>query len=155
MNTTIYCTGWNSIFCEPAEILSADVAAKLHQERKPYCAIIENKKGQAVVEMCFFKIYCHTLFLDEKKRIAYRYSFVETSDGRLFQKEAAIHYYSDEGYRPSSAEFFRFKEDGTIVHDTGKVGGPITRKEGRTDVSRNYSPIPEFGKYESILARER
>ncbi len=85
--------------------------------------------------MCFFQIYFHVLFLDEQKRVASRYSFVETADGRLFLDEAAVHYYAGFGFRPTQGEVFRFNEDGTLSHDTGKAGGPITRKEGRTDVA--------------------
>ncbi len=155
MNAITYCKRWNEVLKVPAEILPADNAGHLHREQKPYCAVADNEDGLAIVEMCFFKIYCHILFLDEKKRVANRYSFVEVTDGRLFLKEAAVHYYSDASDRPSHGEIFLFKEDGTIFHDTGKAGGPITRKEGRTDVSRNYASIPEFGRYESVLVRER
>lgn len=154
MSAVTYCTGWNRILKAPAEILTADKARQLHQEQKPYSAIVETEAGLAVVEMCFFQIYCHVLFLDEQKRVATRYSFV-TTDGRLFVEEAAVHYYAGDGDRPTQGEIFRFKEDGSLSHDTGKAGGPITRKEGRTDVSRNYASIPEFGKYDSILVRER
>lgn len=155
MSEITYGTGWNWIFKEPAEILTTDVARQFHRERKPYCAIIETENGLVVVEMCFFQIYCHVLFLDEKKRVANAYSFSETNEGRLFLEEAAVHYYSGDGYRPTQGEIFRFKEDGTVFHDMGRVGGPITRKEGRTDVSRNYASIPEFAMYSSVVARER
>ena len=155
MSAITYCTGWNSIFKEPAEILTADKARQLHGERKPYSAIVEEVSAWAVVEMCFFQAYCHVLFLDEQKRLANRYSFVETADGRLFLEEAAVHYYADDADRPSRRELFLFKEDGSLSHDTSEGRGPITRKEGRTDVSRNYASVPEFGKYDSILERER
>lgn len=155
MITITYCTGWNSIFREPAEVLTANEALRLHQERRPYSAVIENEGDVAVVEMCFFQAYCHVLFLDDKKRVVNRYSFVETNNGRLFLEEAAVHYYSGDGGRPSHGEIFRFMEDGTVFHDTGKAGGTITRKEGCTDVSRNYASIPEFAKYDSVVARER
>lgn len=155
MSAVTYCTGWNSIFKEPAEILTTDKARQLHEERKPYSAIVENESSSAVVEMCFFQAYCHVLFLDEQKRVANRYSFVETADGRLFLEEAAVNYYANNGDRPAHWELFRFKEDGSLSHDTGEGRGPITRKEGRTDASRNYASIPEFGRYDSILARER
>ena len=156
MSAITYCTGWNRIFKEPAEVLTADEARQRHQERKPYSAIVEDEHGLAVVEMCFFQVYGHVLFLDDRKRVANRYSFVETADGRLFLEEAAVHYYSDNGDRPSHGEIFHFGEDGSLSHDNGKTGGPITRREGgRADVSRNYASVPEFGRYDSILARER
>jgi len=155
MSAVTYCTGWNRVAKAPAEVLTTDKARQLHQERKAYSAIVENEDGLAVVEMCFFQIYCHVLFLDEQKRVANRYSFVEVADGRLFLEETAVHYYAGDGDRPTHGEIFRFKEDGTLSHDTGKAGGPITRKEGRTDVRRNYASVPEFGRYDSILVRER
>jgi hypothetical protein len=155
MSTVTYCTGWSRILKEPAEVLSADRARQLHQERKPYSAIVESETGLAVVEMCFFQIYCHVLFLDDQNRVANRYSFVEAADERVFLEEVAIHYYAGDGDRPTHGEIIQFKEDGTLSHDTGKAGGPITRKEGRTDVRRNYASVPEFGKYDSILVRER
>lgn len=155
MKAITYCTGWNYIFKEPAQILTTDAAQRLHGERKPYCAVVENDAGSVVVEMCFFQAYCHVLFLDERNRVANAYSFVETADGRLFLEQAAVHYYSDDGYRPSHGEIFIFKEDGTLFHDTGKAGGTMTRREGRTDVARNYASIPEFGVYDSIAVRER
>lgn len=155
MSTIYYCTGWNRILKAPAEVMTTDKANQLHQEQKAYCAIVDSQDGLAVVEMCFFQVLCHVLFLDEKMRVANRYSFVETADGRLFLEEAAVHYYSAEGDRPTHGEVFRFKEDGTLFHDTGRAGGPITRKEGHTDVSRNYARIPSFGCYDSVIARER
>ncbi len=155
MSAITYCTGWNSVFKEPAEILSSEIARQLHQERKPYSAIVENESGWVVIEMCFFQAYCHVLFLDERKRIANRYSFVETASGRLFLEEAAVHSYANDGDRPSHWELFRFKEDGSLSHDTGSGRGPITRKESRTDVRRNYAFAPEFGNYDSVLVRER
>jgi hypothetical protein len=154
MATVTYCHRWNPVLKAPAEIVTADEAARLHRERKPYCVVVE-ADDLAVVEMCFFQAYCHVLFLDEKKRAANRYSFVETGDGRLFLEEAAVHYYPGDDDRPSHGEIFRFKPDGGLSHDTGRAGGPITRKEGRTDVRRNYASVPEFGKYDSILLRER
>jgi len=155
MGTVIYCKRWNPVLKAPAEILTTNEAGQLHRERKPYCAVIESEDGLAVVEMCFFQAYCHVLFFDENKRVANRYSFVETTGWLLFLEEAAVHYYSDDGDRPSHGEIFRFKKDGSLSHDTGKAGGPITRKERRTDVRRNYASVPEFGKYDSILVRER
>lgn len=155
MSAVTYCTGWNRILKAPAEILTTEKAGQLHRVRKPYCAVVENDNGLAVVEMCFFQIYCHVLFLDQKNRVANRYSFVQATGGRLFLEEAAVHYYSDDDDRPSRGEIFRFKEDGTLSHDTGKAGGPMTRKEGRTDVSRHYASVPEFAKYDSVLVRER
>lgn len=156
MSAITYCTGWNSIFKEPAEILNPDRARQLHQERKPYAAIVDHESGRAIVEMCFFQAYCHVLFLDEEERVATRYSFVELTGGRLFLEEAAVHYYAnDSDDRPSHWELFRFKEDGGLLHDTGRGREPITRKEGRTDVSGNYASVPEFGSYESLLKRER
>jgi hypothetical protein len=154
--TLTYCTGWNRILKAPAEILAADKARELHQARKPYCVVVECEDGVSVVEMSFFQIYCHVLFLDDRKRVANRYSFVEVSDGTLFLEEAAVHNYADDSNRPSHGELFVFREDGTVSHDTGKAGGgTMTRTESRTDVSRNYAAIPEFGRYESVLKRER
>ena len=155
MSVVTYCTGWNGIFKEPAEILPADKARQLHEERKPYCVIVEDESGWVVVEMCFFQAYCHVLFLDDQKRVADRYSFVEAADGRLFLEEARVNYYVNDGDRPSQYELFCFKEDGALSHDTRKAGAPITRKEGRTDVTRNYAAIPAFGSYDSVIARER
>jgi hypothetical protein len=155
MSTITYCTGWNSIFKEPAEILTTDQARQLHEGRKPYTAIVENGSAWAVVEMCFYQAYCHVLFLDQRRRVANRYSFVETADGRLFLEEAAVNYYANDGDRPSRWELFRFKEDGSLLHDSGEGRGPITRKEGKTDVARNYSALPSFGSYESIVVRDR
>lgn len=95
-----HCKGWNPVLKAPAEIVTTDEAGQFHRERKPYCAVIENEHGLAVVEMCFFQAYCHVLFFDVQKRVANRYSFVETT-GRLFLEEPAVHYYSDDGDRPS------------------------------------------------------
>lgn len=155
MSTVTYCTGWNSIFKEPAEVLATDKAHELHNQRKPYSALVESESGCTVVEMCFFQAYCHVVFLDEQKRVANRYSFVETARERLFLEEAAVNYYVGNGDRPARWELFRFREDGTVVHDTGEGRGPITRREGTADVSRNYAAVPAFASYESVLSRDR
>ena len=155
MSAITYCTGWNSIFKEPAEILTPDKARQLHVKRKPYSAIVEDESVGAIVEMCFFQAYCHVLFLDEQKRVVNRYSFIETTDGRLFLEEAAVSYFDHDNDRPSRWELFRFKEDGTLSHDTSQGRGPVTRKDGHTDVRRNYAPVPAFGEYDSILVRDR
>lgn len=152
-----YSKRWNDVLKAPIEPMSPEKARKLHQNRKPYTVVIERDEGWVVVEMCFFQAYCHVLSLDELKRVALRYSFIETQDNRLFMEVAQLYYYSDDGYRPSHGEIFTFKENGTCIHDTGQTGvRTMTREEAQgVDVSRYYSPIPEFGHYEAIIERER
>lgn len=156
MAKVTYCRRWNSVLKEAAEVLQAEEAESLHRSRQPYSVVLEaDAGGVVVVEMCFYQAYCHVLFLDELKRVANRYSFVETGNGRLFLEEAAVHNYRDGSERASDGELFSFKQDGSISHDTGKAGGPISRSEGKTDISRNYAALPTFGNYSSIVNRER
>jgi hypothetical protein len=151
-----YCRRWNPVLKEAAEILQPEEAESLHRSRQPYSVVLEADAGGAViVEMCFYQAYCHVLFLDELKRVANRYSFVETGDGRLFLEEAAVHNYRDSSERASDGELFSFKQDGSLSHKTGKTGGPISRREGKTNISRNYAALPTFGDYSSIVSRER
>jgi len=152
-----YSKRWNDVLKAPFEPMPPDKARKLHEKRKPYAVVIERDEGWVVIEMCFFHAYCHVLFLDALKRQALRHSFSETKDSRLFLEEAQLYCYSDEGYRPSHGEIFTFKEDGTCIHDTGQTGvRTMIREEAQgVDVSRNYSPIPEFGHYEAIIVRDR
>lgn len=152
-----YSKRWNDVLKAPIEPMPPEKARKLHQNRKPYTVVIERDEGWVVVEMCFFQAYCHVLFLDELKRRALRYSFIETHDNRLFLEVAQLYYYSADGDLPSHGEYYTFNEDGTCIHTSGRAGNPARiRKEAQgVDVSRYYSPIPDFGHYEAIIERER
>lgn len=157
MTNLVYCKRWNQVLKEPNDPIGEDEACRLHVKRTPYSVVLYKEEQPVnVVEMCFFQIYCHVLFLDERARLVGRYSFSETDDGRLFLEQAALHSYRGSDEFVSSGEIFNFQQDGSYSHTEGKAGaGRRTRTEGRTDVSKNYEDVPEFGDYESLTVWER
>ena len=55
-----------------------------------------------------------------------------------------------------SGQAYHFKRDGTVfLREKDYEKREATRGEKQDDVSGNWEPVPEFGRYESIARRER
>lgn len=135
--------------------MPADAAAELHRERKPYSAVVDRDGETTVVEMTFFKVHCHVKFLDARSRVHVVYSFEEVDGNRVFLSRAAIFHYDGDGEEVARGKLLCFRGDGAVIEDEGDAGRAVTRREGRADVSSNYSPIPSFGRYGDVVRLER
>jgi hypothetical protein len=154
-----YCERWNPVKNAPLSPLSPDEARARHAQRKPYTVVVEEAGRTVLVEMCFFKIFCHVAFLDDLKRESTVYSFVEHGDGRLFLQQVTLRRYEGDAARPTLTEVHMFTPDGGLTVDimTPRLGGThIERREhSGIDVTANDEPVPTFGDYRSLVRFER
>lgn len=112
---------------------------------RPFCVILVMANGIAVD------------FLDESLRKALSYQFQVVAPGRLFLSMAVHREFDGDGDKVASGTSYGFTEDGKVRIDR-EIFLPAHRLEvanSQTDVSANYAPAPEFGKYEEFMRMER
>jgi len=165
-----YAEKWSRSYKEAIHPLTEVQARKRHETR--YSEVVRKRSGwkkalytvligdpakpSAFIEIVSFDSV-HVEFLDELLRITGYYQFVMRPDGRLFMGAAAFSRFDDNGKKPAWNSRFSFKTDGFTMCFEDDPNDPkvaiVTEK--RMDVSLNWEPYPEFGKYESIARFER
>jgi len=154
MSDIVYCEKWNEVKRGPINEITPSIARKRHLNKKPYSAWLRDKA--CVIDLTFFKAYCTVHFLDKLNRVDTRYTFEEIAGSKLFLAQASVHSYEDAEAFPFSGVAYRFFTDGRLVKtETNRRDKKPLLEETRLDVSKNYVTVPQFGKYDSVSARER
>lgn len=159
MNLT-YCEKWSQNYNEARGLRTETDAKCAHEQRKLYTVLFGDIKHPS----CFFQVLDEAVtvgFLDEHLRCPISYGFQEVSPGKLFLSQAHLFIYDDESEIVKSGTHYYFQKDGHLViefieyRNNSVLDETRSLKEMQTDVSGNWEPYPEFGKYDSIIRRDR
>lgn len=131
-------------------------ARELFEAREIFTALIlEEGEPESYIE--FNDSYIGVFFLDDYYRAYLSYHFKEQENGKLFLSQAVYKEYEEETDNLEKTTHFFFEEDGTFkAKERDFVANTVGEtKPKKVDVSVNWEPYPEFGKYESLLNEER
>jgi hypothetical protein len=137
-------------------------AREIHRLRKPtttYAAIFGNPTSPTHrVKVTFGAqglMFYEPAWIDTHGRKLIEYQFREI-DGRLFLSSAYEFWYEGDADRAVRKADSVFAPDGRVT--VVKVDRKTMIRSTRTleyDVTGNWEPIPEFGDYDGVLAKER
>jgi hypothetical protein len=150
-----YCKSWFRAKKRPTEVWTEEQAKASHMKRQPYAVLVDSIERP----YCFLNVADKVVgvgFLDEHLREALTYAFQEVESGKLFLTMATHREFEGETDRVVSGISYIFKQDGTV--DMRREFFNPHRLETATsssDVSSNYSPMPEFGDYDDLIRVER
>jgi hypothetical protein len=155
--TLTYVDRWSEEFPTEFEQLDEDEARRRHESGELYTVLLGDPDSPSeYLEIRLEAGYVGVTFLDGDGRNYLAYTFAkEPSDERLFLQQASFREFDEQG-KVRKGETYHFKRDG-IVFRTRKDYETREAWEGKTedDVSGNWEPVPEFGRYESIARRDR
>ena len=120
------------------------------RDDKPYC-FLEINKG-------FFRV----CFLDEYQREYLSYDFTdkyrEVDSTKLFLSQILFREFQGETDKTLKTTNYKFKPDGSLViieRDLAKNEQLNREAKEKIDITANWEEFPEFGKYDSIIRKER
>jgi hypothetical protein len=150
-----YFERWHRHYAEAAGALTDEEARRRDKAGEPYVVVIGNAKTPDVIIEVNRGFY-GVSFLDHRQREYLLYNFALLADERLFLKEAIHREFVGDEAKPRDATAYRFKPDGSVAIE--KSNGMFNRSEvtvGQTDVSSNWEAVPEFGRYDRLIRKER
>jgi hypothetical protein len=156
-DTVTYAARWSEPVGGPVDELDEDEAQRRHEAGELYTAILgDGMTPRAYVEVRLEKGFVGVHFLDDDGRNFATYLFgKQADDDALFLERATWREYDEDGELVRGEAYF-FKPDGTIhVESKDYVEREASRGDKRDDVSGNWEPVPEFGRYESVTRLER
>jgi hypothetical protein len=152
-----YCKAWSIGYKEPIDLWSVKKAHKKHDVGGSYTALI----GSDSMPSCFVDImrnsgWVSVSFLDEHLREYLLYNFQMLDIGKLFLSMAVYREFDGDADLVINGTTYHFKEDGhTIIREENISNNTSERSETYSDVAGNYEQFPEFGKYDSLIRKER
>jgi hypothetical protein len=152
-----YCEGWFRARKTISRPLTVEQARERHSAGKLYTVLV----GDPERPTCFLEVvgenrYLGVEFLDDQLREHLVYSFQRTDDGRLFLSVATWRTYRGDSDEVATAELYYFNQTGSVEVHNVDVQSNSERIGSKTiDISANYEPWPEFGRYEHLLSQER
>lgn len=158
-----YCKKWSIGYKEPISPLNENEARKFHDRGLPYTVLIGSDSTPShFIEVTKKAGWVSVGFLDEELREYLLYSFKLLDSEQLFlsmavYREFALNEGEGAGFmNVSNGTTYLFNEDGnTVVRE--EQFNPHLLEESLTtvDVVGNYDQFPEFGKYDSLIRKER
>jgi hypothetical protein len=155
-----YCEQWSSHNREAHKPLSEERAATRHRLGKLYTALLgDPARPRCFLEFSEFRSVC-VEFMDEALRTYLTYSFSEERPNELFVEMAVKRRFEHPTGQEGDGRAFYFQTDGRLFVEYYQVGptGPsvlVSKEESRTDISRNWEPFPEFGRYDGLARLDR
>lgn len=151
-----YSIYWARSTHSPNRPISDSEAEGRHNAREQYVALVQHGERR----YCFLEIcdnVCNVEFFDAQQRNYLLYCFIEREQkGRFFLCRTQHSVYDGDSCRLLEASTFYFQEDGRLlIEDRNYVEKTVSESESVIDVSANWEPYPEFGKYEGLMAIER
>lgn len=137
----------------PVGEMTREVAESRFVNGEPFCVVVRRVGGSCVG---FVEVGRGTFgagFLDDGGKVILDYSFVEEG-GRLFLSQVVV--VELVGSMSELQTAYYFAPSGDVVIETWTVGSSCaTRAVGRSDVTANWQPVPDFEGITELLRRER
>lgn len=152
-----YCKTWSIGYKEPIDLWMEKKAHKKHEAGDSYTVLI----GSDSTPSCFINImrnsgWVSVSFLDEHLREYLLYNFKVLGVETLFLSMAVYREFAGETDLVINGTTYHFKEDGhTIIIEDNVPESTSERSETYSDVAGNYDRFPKFGKYDSLIRKER
>jgi len=156
-DTLTYADRWSERWPNEFEELDADEARRRHGTGELYTVILGDAESpDAYLEVRLEAGFVGVYFLDDERRNYLTYLFGKhDGENQLFLEQAIWRTFDGSG-NVRSGQAYHFKRDGTVfLREKDYEKREATRGEKQDDVSGNWEPVPEFGRYESIARRER
>lgn len=156
MNRLVYyCKSWFRARKRVTEIWSEEQARKAYSSKQTYTALIDSAERP----YCFLEIADGVVcvgFLDEFLRESLTYAFQETAPGILFLSMATHREFESDTDKVAGGTTYMFETDGSIIIRREYFNPHrVETAESKADVSKNYSPSPEFGEYDDLIRADR
>jgi hypothetical protein len=157
--TIAYAERWSSRRGGVVRPLDREEARRRHESGQLYVAVIAGEERVlAYLEVRLEAGFVGVHVVDERLRDGLVYLFARNpdSDDDLFLEQVQRNEYVDSGDELARSETYLFSKDGSVkVEKADFATREVERYELRADVSSNWEPVPEFGRYESITRVER
>lgn len=154
MNIT-YGKGWFRAKKRLTEPWNEDKARDCHAKRTLYVAVVSDESSP----ICFIESnmdYIGVGFLDSMLREYLCYQFQERTAGQLFLSMAIHREYDGNTDKVIKGTSYGFEEDGHVsIKEQDFESNTISTAERHADVSSNWDAYPEFGRYDSIIRKDR
>lgn len=159
MMSVVFFIRWSSFLLARADPFKHKISvakARALFESGEYVTALAFYDDKLCAKIEFNKEYFGVNFFDGKTREYMTYEF-RPRDGKLFLENVMFFEFDGDTTKVARREDIRFDPNGatsTLVTDfiTGEQQKSAPRQ---VDVSGNWEPYPEFGKYESLLRLER
>jgi hypothetical protein len=137
--------------------LEEQAARHVHYSGELYTALAGPPAApECAIEVCLKRKYIGVGFLDRSMREYVAYTFSERRPKMLFLERAVYQEYRNGTDVVISADEYHFREDGHVFLKKVNYETDIQNtSEMQGDVSGNWEPIPEFGRYEGIARFDR
>jgi hypothetical protein len=128
-----------------------------HDSGKWYTVLVGDPlRPSSFIEVVGENKYVGVNFLDAQLRDYLIYDFQRDTSGRLFMRSGTFRRYASDSDTIIAVENYRFSPEGQVTitrTDLRADSQEIGSKE--IDVTPNHDTWPEFGRYESLLIRDR
>jgi hypothetical protein len=150
-----FCKSWFRAKKRPTEVWSEKQARDAHKAGQLYTVLVDSIEQP----YCFLEVTEKAVgvgFLDIFLRESLSYSFQEVEPGRLFLTMATYREFEGDTDKVVSGTSYIFKQD-SVVTMRREFFDPhkLETTTSSADVAANYSPKPEFGRYEDLIRVER
>jgi len=149
-----YCDRWNRITRTPIEPLEESEARRRHAAGQLYTAVVwTSDHVENYVEVRLETGYVSVKFLDEQRRLMLTYTFDVVEAGRMFLVETRV--VDPDDY--ANNEVYCFGLDGSMKRKLASLDYTEGAEDKMTGphLAAMFEPVPPFGRYESVLRRER
>lgn len=151
-----FCKSWFAAKKLATEVWTEEQAKDAHENGRNYTVLVESIERP----FCVILVMANGIavdFLDEHLRKALSYQFQVVEPGRMFLTMAVHREFDEDGDKVAKGTSYGFSEDGKVRIDREAFlpDHSLEVANGQTDVSSNYVPAPEFGKYEEFMRMER
>lgn len=156
--TVSYGERWSDLSLRIVDRLDAEAARQRHERGELYAAILGDPEHPwAHLNVRLEVGYVDVTFLDEELREDLSYTFTREpgSEGDLFLEQATWRTYDSSSERVLSEHYIFKPPNITHVRKRDYTANEQETYSVEADLAQNWEPVPAFGDYESIAARER
>jgi len=150
-----FCKSWFRAKKCPTEMWCEEQAKAAHEDGKLYTVLV----GSIEQPHCFLEVTRRAVgvsFLDQLLRESLSYDFQEVEPGKLFLTMATYREFEGDTGKVESGASYIFGRDGAVTLRREFFNPQrLETSASSADVAANYSPKPEFGRYEDLIRVER
>jgi hypothetical protein len=162
MKPCAYATDWSFGYDRIHKPMSEQQAREIHLTRKPfsgYAAIFGSPAAPThCVKVSFNErdLFYLCMWIDALRRKHTEFQFKRLEPGRLFLTIASEFWYDGDSDRMATTIQYLFNPTGTVrIIKSDRSSGIHEHRDSKCDVTGNWEPLPEFGRYDGLLTAER